>query len=72
MSVLMTELDKYGSINTGSWTNVQGKIGVTYGQMITVGVYRREVTNVVYIIEGKEQEGKDMRTLRSSHKTYLW
>ena len=40
--------------------------------MRTDGVYRQEVTNGVYIREGKEREGKYTRTLRQNDKTYLW
>ena len=39
--------------------------------MKTDGIYRQEGTNGVYIQEGKEQEEKDMRTLRLNDKTYL-
>ena len=66
----MRGLDKYGSKNTGRWTNVQAKIGGTYGQMITDGVYSQEGTNIVHIQEGKEQEGKDKITIRSNDKKY--
>ena len=34
-------LDKYGSKHTGSQTRIQAKIGVTYKQIRTDGVYKR-------------------------------
>ena len=43
-------LDKYGSKHTGSRTNVQARIGGTYGQMKTDGLYRREGKNGVYLL----------------------
>ena len=68
----MTTVDKFGSKHTGRRTNLQANIRGTYGKIRTDGVYRREVTNIVYVQEGKEREGKDTRTLRSNDKTYLW
>ena len=65
-------LDKYSSKNTGRQTNVQAKIGGTYRQMRMDRVYIQEVTNIVHIWEGKEQEGKDAITIRSNEKKTLW
>ena len=67
-----TSLDKYISKHIGRRTNIQAKIGGTYIKMWTNVVYRWEGTNIVYIIESKEQEGKYMRTVRSNDKTYVW
>ena len=50
---MCTPLDKYGSKHTGSQTNIQAKIGGTYEQIITEGLYIREGTVGVYIWEVK-------------------
>ena len=65
-------LNKYGSKLTGSRKILQANIGGTYRKMRRYIVYRNEVTNGVYIQKGKEQEGKDIRTLRSNDNGYLW
>ena len=65
------QVDKYGSKHTDSGTNVQAKIGGTYGRTRTDGVniYEKERTEYIYEKERTEyiREGKDTRTLRSIH-----
>ena len=49
MVVNLRGLDKYGSKHTGSQTKIQAKIGETYEQMRTDGVYIQEGTVGLYI-----------------------